>query len=77
MVSRVKEEPISEFYSESGDRKATISRDRYHIVARLYDVLQSGMLREYETRLYTDVSIRTVEDVCESFVSYEGIYKQS
>ena len=73
MVS--KEEPISEFYSDSGDRKATISRDRYHIVARLYDVVQGGLLREYETRLYTDVSIRDVEDVCESFVSREGVYK--
>ena len=75
MVSKAKEEPISEFYSDSGDRKATISRDRYHIVARLFDVVQGGLLREYETRLYTDVSIRDIEDVCESFVSREGVYK--
>ena len=72
---RNKEEPIQEFYSSTGDRKALLSRDKYHFIARLYDVLPSGLLREYDTVLVNDVSIRYVEDLCENFVERYGKFK--
>lgn len=70
-----REEPISEWYANAGDRKATISRDKYHFIARLFDVLPSGLLREYDTVLLNDVSLRYVEDLCENFVERVGKFK--
>lgn len=76
MNGRIKEQNISEFYSKSGDRKAVVSRDTYHIIARLYDITSGGVLREYNTMLYTDSTISDIENECESFVLYEGKYKR-
>lgn len=70
-----KEEQISEFYADDGSRKATISRDKYHMIVRLYDIVQGGLLREYDTILFTDKSIRYLEDTCENFVMYYGAFK--
>lgn len=70
-----REEPISEWYATDGTRKATISRDKYHLIARLFDVLPSGLLREYDTVLLNDVTLRYVEDLCENFCERYGKFK--
>ena len=68
--------PISEFYSDDGKRKAMISEDKYHFICRLYDIVEGGLLREYDTVLISGKSLRYCEDLCENFVSYIGSFRK-
>lgn len=74
---KIVEQAISEFYSSDKalNRKATISRDKYHLIVRLFEIENSGLLREYDTILFNDKSIRYLEDLCENFVEGIGSYK--
>lgn len=67
----MKTEFISEFYSPSRDRKATITRDQYHWVVDLFEDSQ-----KIETRLITDHTLQYAEDLAENFVKGYGEFNK-
>ena len=71
----MKEENIAEYWSGDYKRKATISTDKYHYIARLYVHTSKGGLVLKDTRLFNDKSLRYVEDLCENYVEKYGEFK--
>jgi len=63
------------FYSEKGDRKAVVARDKYHYVVHKYGMKQ-GNLQLWKTTLLDTQSERYAEDLAENFVEFIGPFNQ-
>lgn len=71
-----KETHISDYFSDTNDRKATIAADKYHYIVRLYEISKNGNLNLWATRLIRDKHLKFAEDLAENFVTRIGEFKE-
>jgi len=67
---------LSIFWSDEGERKATVFRDEYHYGVKMEQKV-FGQLTHRETRLLEGHNERYAEDCAENFVTYVGEFAKS
>jgi hypothetical protein len=67
---------LSVFWSDEGERKATVFKDKYHYGVRMEEKVY-GQLQHRETRLMEGHNEYYAEDCAENFVKYVGEFKKS